>query len=102
MDINYDGDLSKTRTCFRKNTYVFLENYVRVFGKTRTCFLKITYVFLEKHVHVFEKTRTCFLKITYVFLEKHDRVKNSQVKYTVSYLFSRVHFMVTHPLLVEG
>ena len=35
MDINYDGDLSKTRTCFRKNTYVFLENYVRVFGKTR-------------------------------------------------------------------
>lgn len=28
MDINYDGDLSKTR-------YVFLENYVRVFGKTR-------------------------------------------------------------------
>jgi hypothetical protein len=57
MDINYDGDLSKTRTCF--------------------------------------------LKITYVFLEKHDRVKNSQVKYTVSYLFSRVHFMVTHPLLVE-
>ena len=58
MDINYDGDLSKTRTCFRKNTYVFLENY--------------------------------------------DRVKNSQVKYTVSYLFSRVHFMVTHPLLVEG
>ena len=80
MDINYDGDLSKTRTCFRKNTYVFLENYVRVFGKTRTC----------------------FLKITYVFLEKHDRVKNSQVKYTVSYLFSRVHFMVTHPLLVEG
>lgn len=32
MDINYDGDLSKTRTCFRKNTYVF---YVRVFGKTR-------------------------------------------------------------------
>ena len=80
MDINYDGDLSKTRTCFRKNTYVFLENYVRVFGKTRPC----------------------FLKITYVFLEKHDRVKNSQVKYTVSYLFSRVHFMVTHPLLVEG
>ena len=80
MDINYDGDLSKTRTCFRKNTYVFLENYVRVFGKTRTC----------------------FLKITYVFLEKHDRVKNSQVKYTVSYLFSRVHFMMTHPLLVEG
>lgn len=65
MDINYDGDLSKTRTCFRK-------------------------------------THTCFLKITYVFLEKHDRVKNSQVKYTVSYLFSRVHFMVTHPLLVEG
>ena len=65
MDINYDGDLSKTRTCFRKNTTVFLENYVRV-------------------------------------LEKHDRVKNSQVKYTVSYLFSRVHFMVTHPLLVEG
>lgn len=65
MDINYDGDLSKTRTCFRKNTYVFLENYVRVFGKT-------------------------------------DRVKNSQVKYTVSYLFSRVHFMMTHPLLVEG
>lgn len=65
MDINYDGDLSKTRTCFRKNTYVFLENYVRV-------------------------------------LEKHDRVKNSQVKYTVSYLFSRVHFMMTHPLLVEG
>lgn len=65
MDINYDGDLSKTRTCFRK-------------------------------------TRTCFLKITYVFLEKHDRVKNSQVKYTVSYLFSRVHFMMTHPLLVEG
>ena len=64
MDINYDGDLSKTRTCFRKNTTVFLENYV--------------------------------------FLEKHDRVKNSQVKYTVSYLFSRVHFMVTHPLLVEG
>ena len=64
MDINYDGDLSKTR--------------------------------------VFEKTRTCFLKITYVFLEKHDRVKNSQVKYTVSYLFSRVHFMMTHPLLVEG
>ena len=58
MDINYDGDLSKTRTCFRKNTTVFLENYVRV--------------------------------------------KNSQVKYTVSYLFSRVHFMVTHPLLVEG
>ena len=58
MDINYDGDLSKTRTCF--------------------------------------------LKITYVFLEKHDRVKNSQVKYTVSYLFSRDHFMVTHPLLVEG
>lgn len=51
---------------------------------------------------VFEKTRPCFLKITYVFLEKHDRVKNSQVKYTVSYLFSRVHFMVTHPLLVEG
>ncbi|GEM_PF-589704 len=80
MDINYDGDLSKTRTCFRKNTTVFLENYVRVFGKTRPC----------------------FLKITYVFLEKHDRVKNSQVKYTVSYLFSRVHFMVTHPLLVEG
>lgn len=37
MDINYDGDLSKTRTCFRKNTTVFLENYVRVFGKTRTC-----------------------------------------------------------------
>ena len=35
MDMNYDGDLSKTRTCFRKNTYVFLENYVRVFGKTR-------------------------------------------------------------------
>ena len=35
MDINYDGDLSKTRTFFRKNTYVFLENYVRVFGKTR-------------------------------------------------------------------
>ena len=65
MDMNYDGDLSKTRTCFSKNTYVFLENYVRVFGK-------------------------------------HDRVKNSQVKYTVSYLFSRVHFMVTHPLLVEG
>ena len=65
MDINYDGDLSKTRTCFRKNTTVFLENYVRVFGK-------------------------------------NDRVKNSQVKYTVSYLFSRVHFMVTHPLLVEG
>lgn len=50
---------------FSKNTTVFLENYVRVFGK-------------------------------------HDRVKNSQVKYTVSYLFSRVHFMVTHPLLVEG
>lgn len=50
MDINYDGDLSKTRTCFRK-------------------------------------TRPG---------------KNSQVKYTVSYLFSRVHFMVTHPLLVEG
>ncbi len=36
MDINYDGDLSKTRTCFRKNTYVFLENYVRVFGKRMT------------------------------------------------------------------
>ena len=35
MDINYDRDLSKTRTCFRKNMYVFLENYVRVFGKTR-------------------------------------------------------------------
>lgn len=35
MDINYDGDLSKTRTCFRKNTTVFLENYVRVFGKLR-------------------------------------------------------------------
>ena len=35
MDINYDGDLSKTRTCFRKNPYVFLEIYVRVFGKTR-------------------------------------------------------------------
>lgn len=55
-----------------------------------------------KHVHVFEKTCTCFLKITYVFLERHDRVKNSQVKYTISYLFSRVHFMVTHSLLVEG
>lgn len=37
MDINYDGDLSKTRTCFRK---------------TRPCFLKITYVFLEKHDRV--------------------------------------------------
>ena len=37
MDINYDGDLSKTRTCLRKNTTVFLENYVRVFGKTRPC-----------------------------------------------------------------
>lgn len=36
MDINYDGDLSKTRTCFRKNTYVFLENYVRVFWKNTT------------------------------------------------------------------
>lgn len=35
MDINYGRDLSKTRTCFRKNMYVFLENYVRVFGKTR-------------------------------------------------------------------
>lgn len=57
MDINYDGDLSKTRTCFLKITYVF--------WKTRPG-------------------------------------KNSQVKYTVSYLFSRVHFMVTHPLLVEG
>lgn len=64
MDINYDGDLSKTRTCFRK---------------TRTCFLKL---------------RTCFWKTR--------PCKNSQVKYTVSYLFSRVHFMVTHPLLVEG
>jgi len=35
MDINCSGDLSKTRTCFRKNMYVFLENYVRVFGKIR-------------------------------------------------------------------
>ena len=45
MDINYDGDLSKTRTCFRKNTTVFLENYVRVFGKSRTCFSESTYMF---------------------------------------------------------
>ena len=37
MDINYDGDLSKTRTCFRKDTTVFLEQCVRVFGKTRPC-----------------------------------------------------------------
>ena len=52
MDINYDGDLSKTRTCFLKNTTVFLENYVRVFEfsavqapeKTRTCFWKNTTV----------------------------------------------------------
>lgn len=27
MDINYDGDLSKTRTCFLKITYVFLEKF---------------------------------------------------------------------------
>ena len=44
MDINYDGDLSKTRTCFRKNTYVFLENYVRVFGKTQ---IRSTYIPME-------------------------------------------------------
>ena len=49
MDINYDGDLSKTRTCFRKNTTVFLENYVRVFGKSRTCFSGNTYMFLLNH-----------------------------------------------------
>mgnify|MGYP006871950784 CR=1 FL=1 len=30
MDINYDGDLSKTRTCFLKITYVFLERHDRV------------------------------------------------------------------------
>ena len=53
MDINYDGDLSKTRTCFRKNTTVFLENYVRVFGKSRTCFPKNMYDFSKKHVRVF-------------------------------------------------
>ena len=34
MDINYDRDLSKTRTCVRKNMYVFLENYVRVWKDT--------------------------------------------------------------------
>ena len=60
MDINYDGDLSKTRTCFRKNTYVFLENYVRVFGKSRTCFSENTYMFFRKVVHVFGYSRTCF------------------------------------------
>ena len=35
MDIIFDGYLCKTRTFFLKNTTVFLENYVRVFGKTR-------------------------------------------------------------------
>ena len=35
MDINYDGDLSKTRTFLPKHTSVFLENYLRFFGKTR-------------------------------------------------------------------
>ena len=33
MDINYDRDLSKTRTCFRKNTIVFRKKHVRVFLK---------------------------------------------------------------------
>ena len=32
---NFFGYLIKTLTCFPKNTTVFLENYVRVFGKTR-------------------------------------------------------------------
>ena len=60
-------------------------------------------MFLYKSLNINNlKRQLYFLRNTYVFLEKHDRVKNSQVKYTVSYLFSRVHFMVTHPLLVEG
>ena len=37
MDKNYYVFLIKTRTFFQKNTTVFLENYVRVFGKTRPC-----------------------------------------------------------------
>ena len=87
MDINYDGDLSKTRTCFRKNTTVFLKTHTKKLIQKK----------------ILKKTPRPFLfKITNVFLKNHDRVKNSQVKYTVSYLFSRVHFMVTHPLLVEG
>ena len=44
MDINYAGDLSKTRTCFLKITYVFLEKVVHVFRKTRTCFFKLTII----------------------------------------------------------
>ena len=60
-------------------------------------------MFLYKSLNInILKRRLYFPQNTYVFLEKHDRVKNSQVKYTVSYLFSRVHFMMTHPLLVEG
>ena len=60
-------------------------------------------MFLYKSLNINTlKRQLYFPRNTYVFLEKHDRVKNSQVKYTVSYLFSRVHFMMTHPLLVEG
>ena len=34
MDINYDGDLSKTRTCFWKKSYMFFGKHVHVFTES--------------------------------------------------------------------
>ena len=42
-------NILKRRLYFPQNTYVFLENYVRVFGKSRTCFSENTYMFLLNH-----------------------------------------------------
>ena len=51
MLVNVAGVSVKSRTCFSRNMYDFLQKHVRVFHETRTCFFKGHYMIKSSSLH---------------------------------------------------